>query len=87
MGVYLILQVNAILQFVHQVLVMTRKVEVLTTHECQEVNLPMQIQPQIFGTFSAIIWARILHYDQLDLLFLFPSPGNIFAQDVSMSIY
>ncbi|EHA27208.1 hypothetical protein ASPNIDRAFT_171575 [Aspergillus niger ATCC 1015] len=38
----------------------------------QEVNLPMQIQPQIFGTFSAIIWAQILHYDQLDLLFLFP---------------
>lgn len=32
----------------------------------------MQIQPQIFGTFSAIIWAQILHYDQLDLLFLFP---------------
>lgn len=30
MGVYLILQVNAILQFVRQVLVMTRKVEVLT---------------------------------------------------------
>ncbi|GKZ35919.1 hypothetical protein AbraIFM66950_006754 [Aspergillus brasiliensis] len=29
----------------------------------QEVNLPMQIQPQIFGTFSAIIWAQILHYD------------------------
>ncbi|RAK87736.1 PQ-loop-domain-containing protein [Aspergillus costaricaensis CBS 115574] len=30
----------------------------------QEVNLPMQIQPQVFGTFSAIIWAQILHYDQ-----------------------
>ncbi|PYI12661.1 PQ loop repeat protein [Aspergillus sclerotiicarbonarius CBS 121057] len=29
----------------------------------QKVNLPMQIQPQIFGTFSAIIWAQILHYD------------------------
>ncbi|RAL02485.1 PQ-loop repeat-containing protein [Aspergillus ibericus CBS 121593] len=26
----------------------------------QEVNLPMQIQPQIFGTFSAVIWAQIL---------------------------
>ncbi|GCB25948.1 uncharacterized membrane protein YDR090C [Aspergillus awamori] len=74
MGVYLILQVNAILQFVHQVLVMTRKVEVLTTHECQEVNLPMQIQPQIFGTFSAIIWAQILHYDQLQL---YHSEGHI----------
>ncbi|PWY94990.1 PQ loop repeat protein [Aspergillus sclerotioniger CBS 115572] len=29
----------------------------------QDVNLPMQIQPQIFGTFSAVIWAQILHYE------------------------
>ncbi|KAJ5179815.1 PQ loop repeat protein [Penicillium capsulatum] len=28
----------------------------------QQVNLPLQIQPQIFGVLSAIIWAQVLHY-------------------------
>ncbi|KAJ5995619.1 PQ loop repeat protein, partial [Penicillium waksmanii] len=29
----------------------------------QKVNLSLQIQPQIFGFFSTIIWAQILYYD------------------------
>ncbi|KAJ5741762.1 PQ loop repeat protein [Penicillium manginii] len=29
----------------------------------QKVNLPLQIQPQIFGFFSTIIWAQILYYN------------------------
>ncbi|KAJ5903243.1 PQ loop repeat protein, partial [Penicillium tannophilum] len=28
----------------------------------QDVNIPLQVQPQIFGFFSTIIWAQILHY-------------------------
>ncbi|OJI87477.1 hypothetical protein ASPTUDRAFT_61942 [Aspergillus tubingensis CBS 134.48] len=45
-----------------------------------EVNLPMQIQPQIFGTFSAIIWAQILHYDHHDWVFLcIDTLGGLFS--------
>ncbi|KAL3452890.1 PQ loop repeat-domain-containing protein [Aspergillus insuetus] len=28
----------------------------------QEVNIPLQIQPQVFGFFSLVAWGQILHY-------------------------
>lgn len=30
----------------------------------QKVNLPLQIQPQIFGFFSLISWSQVLYYGQ-----------------------
>ena len=58
MGVYLILQVS--------IPILTRTEVLLRDANkwVQKVNLPLQVQPQIFGTFSAIIWAQILHYGQ-----------------------
>lgn len=30
----------------------------------QQVNLPLQIQPQLFGVFSLVSWGQILYYNQ-----------------------
>lgn len=53
MGAYLILQVDQAI-----VLLVDLKLTLLV----KDVNIPLQVQPQIFGFFSTIIWAQILHY-------------------------
>lgn len=30
----------------------------------QKVNLPLQIQPQIFGFFCLVSWSQVLYYNQ-----------------------
>lgn len=30
----------------------------------QQVNIPLQIQPQIFGFFSLVSWCQVLYYNQ-----------------------
>lgn len=30
----------------------------------QKVNIPLQIQPQIFGFFSLVSWGQVLYYNQ-----------------------
>lgn len=39
--------------------------------DSQEVNLPLQIQPQIFGFFSLVSWGQILYYNQYVVLVSF----------------
>jgi hypothetical protein len=34
------------------------------------VNIPLQIQPQVFGFFSLVAWGQILHYTQYVLALL-----------------
>ncbi|KAL5363466.1 PQ loop repeat protein [Aspergillus floccosus] len=34
----------------------------------QNVNIPLQVQPQIFGVFSLISWGQILYYNQNAIL-------------------
>lgn len=67
MGVYLILQVFELVKTCHG-----NQAEFISK---QKVNLPLQIQPQIFGFFSTIIWAQILYYDQYISLMEFK--GNL----------
>ncbi|KAJ5523319.1 PQ loop repeat protein [Penicillium frequentans] len=53
MGSYLILQVDQVI-----FLLVYRELTLLV----KDVNIPLQVQPQIFGFFSTIVWAQILHY-------------------------
>lgn len=56
MGSYLILQVSFGRSLAEK--------EVLSLTLCQQVNIPLQIQPQIFGFFSLVGWGQILYYNQ-----------------------
>lgn len=56
MGAYLILQVS----HGH----FSAEKDVLSLTLCQQVNIPLQIQPQIFGFFSLVGWGQILYYNQ-----------------------
>lgn len=53
MGVYLVLQVRFSIRSNHG-----------GANERQDVNIPMQIQPQIFGFLSLVGWGQVLYYGQ-----------------------
>jgi hypothetical protein len=36
----------------------------MLTFVLQKVNIPLQIQPQIFGFFSLVSWGQVLYYNQ-----------------------
>jgi hypothetical protein len=67
MGAYLILQVGSFSSTSRWTPqrndVLKGETHVLTVR--QQVNIPLQVQPQIFGFFSLVGWGQILYYNQL----------------------